>query len=74
MVGIVFMDLFDTKVIYYKGECDGVSDMSPQAGRVGNFKISVWGEVFLEGRVREFSGLWQAVDGLSYFGVDIAVL
>ena len=58
MVGVVFMDVFDTEVIYYEGECDGASDMLPQAGRVGDFKISVWGEVFHEGRVREFSGLW----------------
>ena len=58
MVDVVFMDVFDTKVIYYEGECDGAGDMSPQAGRVGDFKISVGGEVFLEGRVREFAGLW----------------
>ena len=57
-VGVVFMDVFDSEVIYYEGEFDGAGDMSPQAGRVGNFKISVWGEVFLEGRVSEFSGLW----------------
>ena len=53
VVGVVFMDVFDTKFIYYKGECNGASDMSPQAGRVGDFKISVGGEVFLEGRVSE---------------------
>ena len=58
MVGVVFMDVFDSEVIYYEGECDGVGDMLPQAGRVGDFKISVWGEVFLEGHVREFAGLW----------------
>ena len=58
MVGIVFMYVFDTEVIYYEGECDGAGDMSPQAGRVGDFKISVGGEVFLEVRVRKFSGLW----------------
>ena len=58
MVGIVFMDVFDTEVIYYKVECDGAGDILSQAGRVGDFKISVWGEVFLEGCVREFFGLW----------------
>ena len=58
MVGVIFMGVFDTEVIYYEGECDGAGDMLPQTGRVGDFKISVWGEVFLEGRVREFPGLW----------------
>ena len=58
MVGVIFMDVFDTEVIYYEGECDGAGDMSPQAGRVGDFKISVWGEVILEGCVWEFAGLW----------------
>ena len=58
MVGVVFMDVFDSKVIYYEGECNGAGDMSPQAGRVGDFEISLCGEVFLEGCVREFSGLW----------------
>ena len=58
VVSVVFMYVFDTKVIYYEGECDGAGDMLPQAGRVGDFKISVWGKVFLEGRVCEFSGLW----------------
>ena len=58
MVSVVFMEVFNSKVIYYEGECDGVGDMSPQAGRVGDFKISLWGDVFLEGRFRKFSGLW----------------
>ena len=39
-------------------ECDGASDMSPQTGRVGDFEISVWGKMFLEGRVCELAGLW----------------
>ena len=52
------MYVFDTKVIYCEGECNGAGDMSPQAGRVGDFKISVGGKVFLEGHVREFAGLW----------------
>ena len=58
MVGVVFMDLFDSEVIYDKGECNEAGNMSPQAVRVGYFEISVWGEVFLEGSVFEFSGLW----------------
>ena len=58
VVGVVFIDVFDSEVIYYEVECDGSGDMSPQAERVGNFEISVWGEVFLEGRVREFACLW----------------
>ena len=58
MFGVGFMYLFDAEVIYYKVEYDGACDMSPQAGRVGDFKISVGGEVFLEGRVRKFAGLW----------------
>ena len=58
MFGVGFLHIFDTDVIYYKGECDGAGDMLLQAGCAGDFKISVWGEVFLEGRVREFSGLW----------------
>ena len=58
MVGVVFMDVFDSKVIYDKGECDEAGDMSPQTGRVGYFEISVWGEVFLQGYVCELVGLW----------------
>ena len=46
MVGVVFMDAFDSKVVYDEGECDGAGDMSPQTGRVGYFEISVWGKVF----------------------------
>ena len=58
MFSVFFMDVFDTKLIYYKVECDGACDMLPQTGCAGDFKIYVWGKVFLEGRVREFSGLW----------------
>ena len=58
MVGVVFMDVFDSKVIYDKGECDGAGNISPQTGRVGYFEIYVWGEVFLQGCVCEFDGLW----------------
>ena len=58
MVGVVFMDVFDSKVIYDEGECDGAGDMLPQTGRVGYFEISVWGEVFLEGCVCKLSSLW----------------
>ena len=58
MVGVFFMGVFDSKVIYDKGECDGVVNMSPQAGRVGYFEISVWDKVFLQGCVCEFAGLW----------------
>ena len=35
MVGVVFMDVFDSEVIYDEGECDRAGDMSPQTGRVG---------------------------------------
>ena len=58
MVGVVFMDVFDSKVIYDKGECDGAGNMLPQTGRVGYFEMSVWGKVFLQGCVCEFAGLW----------------
>ena len=58
MVGVGLLYVFDTEVIYYKVEYDGACDMSPQAGRVGDFKISVGAEVFLEGCVCKFSGLW----------------
>ena len=44
----------------------------PQTGRVGYFEIFVWGDVFLQGYVCEFAGLWYAVYGSSYFDVDIA--
>ena len=59
MVGVVFMDVFDSKVIYNKGECDMAGDMSPQTGCVSYFKISVWlrgiplGLFFFE-----LAGLW----------------
>ena len=45
MVDVVFMDIFDSKVIYDKGECDGVGNMSPQTGRVVYFEIrrSIYG-------------------------------
>ena len=52
------MDAFDSEVIYDKVEYDGAGNMSPQTGRVGYFEIYVWGEVLLQGCVREFSGLW----------------
>ena len=58
MVGVVFMDVFDSEVIYDQGECDGAVNMSPQTERVGYFEISVWGAVFLQGCVCKFSGLW----------------
>ena len=58
MVGVVFVDVFDSEVIYNEGECDGAGDISSQTGRVGYFEISVWGEVFLEGCVFELAGLW----------------
>ena len=58
VLGVVFMDVFDSEVVYYEGKCDGAGDMLPQARRVGDLEISVWGEVFLEGRVCEFAGLW----------------
>ena len=45
------MDVFDSEVIYDKGECDGAGNMSPQTRRVGYFEISVWGKVFLQGCV-----------------------
>ena len=41
VVGVGLLYVFDTEVIYYEGECDGAGDMSPQAGRVCDFKISV---------------------------------
>ena len=58
MVGVVFMDVFDSEVIYNEGECDGAGDMSPQTRCVGYFEISVWSEVFLEGCVCKLAGLW----------------
>ena len=51
VVGVFFMDVFDSGVIYDKGECDGAGNMSPQTGRVSYFEISVWGELFLQGCV-----------------------
>ena len=58
MVGVVFMNVFNSEFINDKRECDGAGNMSPQTGRVGYFEISVWGEVFLQGCVCEFAGLW----------------
>ena len=52
------MDIFDSKVIYDEGECDGAGDMLPQTGRMGYFEIYLWGEVFLQGCVCELAGLW----------------
>ena len=53
VVEVGFSYDFDAEVIYYEGECYGAGNMLPQAGHVGDFKISVGGEVFLEGHVRE---------------------
>ena len=39
MVSVVFMDVFDSEVIYEKGECDGAGNMLPQTGRVGYIEI-----------------------------------
>ena len=63
MVGVIFMGVFDTEVIYYEGECDGAGDMLPQTGRVGYF--------YCYEAVIQFRLKWQGLNPLTRWDIQV---
>ena len=64
-----FVDVFDTEVVYHKGEGDGSGFMDEEAGSVGGGEVSGFGKYLFEFFVGKHSGLFETVHGSSDFRV-----
>ena len=48
MVGMLFSDVFNSKIVYDEAELDGAGDVVPQARSVSYLIITVWRKAFAE--------------------------
>ena len=60
MVRRVLADVFDTKIVYHKGEADVFGGMLPKGRGLSNGGVAKLGKVYLEPIVRNAAGLFQA--------------
>ena len=74
MLGVVFPDVLDSKVVDDEGESDGSSAVAEEAGSVGGSKVAVGGEVLGEAFVCEDACLRKAVHAFADFGQDVVVV
>jgi hypothetical protein len=73
MVGIVFANIFDAKVVDDEAEGDVAALVSPKAGGARRWGVAVFGEVGLESNVGEEAGLFKAVHAFANFNVHPSV-
>jgi hypothetical protein len=69
MVGIVFANIFDAKVVNDEAEGDVTALVSPKAGGARRWGVAVYGEVGLESNVGKEAGLFKAVHAFANFNV-----
>ena len=73
MLGIVFVDVLDPKVIVDEGEDDVACGVAPQAGSVFHGYVALFGEMLGEALVGDDAGLFESVHALADFDVDPSV-
>ena len=66
--------VFYAKIIHYEGECYGAPCVRPQAGGVGNFKLSLFAKPLLQQLVGQDARLGESIHPLPNLHVNIAVL
>ena len=69
MVGIVFANIFDAKVVNNEAEGDVTALVPPKAGGLRRWGVAVFGEVGLESNVGKEAGLFEAVHAFANFNV-----
>ena len=67
---MLFTNIFDSKIIDDKAECDCMGNVFPWSEGVGYFIVSLWGDLLLEVLVREATCLRQAVNATSDFQIN----
>ena len=72
MVGEVYGEELDTKVVYSKGEGGGKGCVCPKAGGVRHRGVDVGLEVMEEALVGDDAGFFQPIHSLPGFDVDIS--
>ena len=74
MLGVVFSDVFYSKVVDDEGESDGSRSVSKEAGSVGSGDVAVGAEVLGKALIGEDAGLRKAVHAFADFGHDVVVV
>ena len=72
MVGMLFVNVFDTKVIHNEAEADWVPLVVPKAGSVSYRGVSIAAQEADELLFGEYARLWKAIHAVVYFGVEFA--
>ncbi len=62
VLGVLLSNIFNTKVVYYKGELNWPSDLLPQAGCVGNLVVSMGLQFFCEVSIGQGSCLEKPIN------------
>ena len=72
MVGVLFSNVIDSKVINEEGENDGIGGVLPERRASGNRGKTKMGEVSFESSVGDAAGLFEAGHAFSDLQVDPA--
>ena len=71
MVGMLFADVFDAKVIHDEAEADW-APLVPKAGSVAYRGVTIASQEVDELLFSKYARLWKAIHAAVYFGIDFA--
>lgn len=71
VIGVRLREEFDAKVVDGKGECGASIGVAPEARRLGDWMITVRGEMRLQLIVGEDGGLFEAVHALADLDINV---
>ena len=72
MVGMLFANVFDAKVINDKAEADWVPLVAPKARSVSYGGVTIVAQEVDELLFGEYARLWKAIHATAYFSIDFA--